>query len=92
VATLSGELSINRFAIQDSDTCGVFLADLSAMTFPTNVDLTAGAISSSGIGACVQVGGYDVSRLQNDVRYFDNGVNLDTTMLRVPEAPPALLR
>jgi len=33
----------------------------------------------------VQVDGYNIGRLSNDVAYYDNGVNLDSTTLPVPE-------
>ena len=45
-----------------------------------------GDVFGSAIGACVQVDGYDVDRLTNDVRYFDNETNLQATTLPVPEA------
>jgi hypothetical protein len=42
-------------------------------------------VAESAIGACVQVEGYDLSRLMTDVSYRDNGANLQATSLPVPE-------
>lgn len=36
-------------------------------------------------GACVQVDGYVIDRLSDDVRYQDNGTNLEATSLPVPD-------
>jgi hypothetical protein len=43
-------------------------------------------VERAAIGACVQVDDYDLSRLMHDVQYRDNGLNLDTTTLTVPDA------
>jgi hypothetical protein len=37
----------------------------------------------AAIGACVQVDGYDLTRLSDEVEFRDNESNLDTTSLPV---------
>ena len=41
-------------------------------------------MENTAIGACVQVAGYDLDRLTQDVVYVDNGANLEATSLPVP--------
>ncbi len=77
-STESGRSTVRSFDVRGAATCGVFLAD------DGEADLETGSIAQSGIGACVQVDGYDVTRLDNGVEYVDNGANLDTTRLPVP--------
>jgi hypothetical protein len=69
--------TLTSFEITRSEVCGVQLAN--AM-----VDLHHGTVREGAIGACVQVDGYDLGRLQDDVTYVDNGTNLDATSLPVP--------
>jgi hypothetical protein len=76
---VSSSVSLERFEITGAETCGVFLA-----MDGTALDLSSGTISSSAIGACVQVDAYDIERLADGVRFLDNGTNLDTTSLPVP--------
>jgi len=73
-ATLSG------FSISESPLCGVLLADRA------QVDLHHGEVSTSAVGACVQVDGFAAERLADDVIYRDNGTNLQSTSLPVPES------
>jgi hypothetical protein len=70
---------VDGFVIRDADLCGVQLAGESSL------DLRNGLVREAEIGACVQVDGYDLSRLMEDVVYRDNAVNADTTMLPVPD-------
>jgi hypothetical protein len=70
---------VDGFVIRDADLCGVQLAGESSL------DLRDGLVSEAEIGACIQVDGYDLSRLMEDVVYRDNTVNADTTMLPVPD-------
>ncbi len=83
-------VTLTDFVIRDVATCGVFLSDSTIVTGPTALDLERGRIARSTIGACVQVDGYDLMRLGQEVVYEDNGVNLDTTMLAVPTVPDSL--
>jgi hypothetical protein len=70
---------ISDFVLTRSSLCGVMLAE------GGELDLVDGRISEAAIGACVQVDGYDTSRLTEGVDYVDNGINLQATMLPVPE-------
>jgi hypothetical protein len=69
-----------RFQIDASAICGLQVA------IDGEIDLSAGEISGAEVGACVQVEGYDLERLTTGVLYRDNGINLDATMLPVPES------
>jgi len=80
VTAIEGVATVERFLIDQTATCGVFLASASP-----EVDLSYGVISRATIGACVQVDGYDISRLTNEVRYVDNERSLDSTSLPVPD-------
>ena len=51
----------------------------------SEVDLSSGEVRENLIGACVQAAGYDVARLTDDVRYIENGTNLDSVELPVPD-------
>ncbi len=86
----SATLRLEGFQIHDTATCGVFLSPLDEFGGVPAVDLRSGTVSMSAIGACVQVEGYDLDRLTTDVAYRDNGTNLDSTMLPVPQAVGAI--
>ena len=77
-AAESASIQLHDFLVQSSAVCGVQIADTSSM------DLSSGTVQSCLIGACVQVDGYDLDRLTNDVAYLDNETNLDSTRLPVP--------
>lgn len=49
------------------------------------MDLSEGEIAFNGIGANVQTEGFDARRLSENVRYHDNGANLDASELLVPD-------
>jgi hypothetical protein len=70
----------DRFAFDGSALCGVQLAGAA-----TEVDLENGEVTRHDIGACVQVEGYDFARLTRGVRYRDNGRNVETTELGLPD-------
>jgi len=74
-----GSLALERFAVRGAALCGVHVA------LDGQADLTNGEIAGAAIGACVQVDGYDLSRLTTSVAYHDNGTSLQTTELPVPE-------
>ncbi len=76
-------LSLTRFEIRDAATCGVFVASEEG-TSETALYLESGIVTGAVIGACIQIDGYDLDRLTSDVRYVDNGSNLEATMLPVP--------
>lgn len=77
-------LDLAAFEVESSDVCGVMLAN------DAQADLTAGEVRGQPIGVCLQIDGYDTSRLTNRVRFLDNGVNLDATTLPVPGPAVAL--
>ncbi len=85
VGAYAASLSLTRFEITDAAVCGAMASPMTGRTEATSLDLTAGLVAASEIGACVQVDGYDLGRLTNDVEYRDNAKNLDTTTLPVPE-------
>ena len=49
------------------------------------IDLQDGDVRANAIGACVQVDGYDISRLTAGVAYQDNDRNVESTFLPVPD-------
>jgi hypothetical protein len=90
-ASVDGALRLTRFEVTRAEVCGVFLAGSpTAMPPEPSLDLRTGRVSGAAIGACIQVDGYDVARLSDDVIYVDNGVNLDATTLPVPEPTMAI--
>ncbi len=74
----SGAIVAENFVVERSVLCGVQVAD------DGSLDLTTGEITDSELGACIQVEGYDLSRLTESVEYRDNGTSLDATSLPVP--------
>ena len=75
-------LRADGFILRSAELCGVHVGA------GANVDLARGAVSGCLVGACVQSEGYDLGRLSNDVRYADNGLNLDAETLPVPDVVP----
>jgi hypothetical protein len=85
VAAVAAELRLTRFSVREAELCGALVASLPEPATPVSVDLETGVISMAEIGVCLQDESYDIARLQSDVVYRDNGSNLDSTMLPVPE-------
>jgi len=79
-AVSSGTVRFGRFSVTGSALCGVLVAERAGL------DLHAGVVGGSEIGACVQIRDYDTSRLADEVFYRDNGTTLSATMLPVPDA------
>ncbi len=79
-AVEGGSARVERFVVSGAPLCGVHVAELGEL------DLSSGDVAGAAIGACVQVDGYDLARLMNDVVYHDNGVSLQATTLPVPGA------
>lgn len=73
-----GALTMQRFQVTRAELCGVQVAAGGEM------DLVHGEVSSSPIGANVQIDGYDLRRLMQGVAYRGNRVNLDAAGLPVP--------
>ncbi|MCB9596867.1 MAG: hypothetical protein H6719_29360 [Sandaracinaceae bacterium] len=81
LATVDATVSARGIDIDGARLCGVMV------TGPTaELDLRGGRIASATVGACVQVEGYDLSRLTDGVEYRDNGIPLDATDHATP--PP----
>lgn len=78
-AFLSGSTTATRFEVRRANLCGVQVARDGALSLDT------GTIAECPIAACINVPGFDVSRLDNGVVYADNGARLDTTELPVPD-------
>ncbi len=70
---------IDRLRIDIAEVCGVHVAS------DGDAVLQTGVVSGSAIGACVQSDDQVVAELQRDVAYVDNDLNLEATMLPVPE-------
>jgi len=83
-AVFDATATLERFAIRQAETCGLFVVNVRA---DAALDVRHGVVEGSAIGACVQVEGYDLDRLTEDVLYRDNDANLEATMLPVPELP-----
>jgi hypothetical protein len=65
--------------VRDNALAGVHIVD-------GEVDLHDGEVARNPIGANVQAPGFDLARLQDRVRYVDNGEALSTSVLPVPDA------
>ena len=64
-------------------------ADPDDVTYPVGgeMDLLNGEVSSNTVcGVNVQTEDFDLSQLQDGVRYVDNGINLDSSQMPVPES------
>lgn len=72
-------VTLSRFTLEGNVLAGVHLASSG------DISLSDGTVRSSLIGASVEVVGYDLERLSNRVRYEDNGTNLDSVALPVPQ-------
>lgn len=95
-AALGGGLRMTRFEVREPSTCGLFVAEDPVPIDPGVVnepalDLRTGVVADAAIGACLQWDGYDVGRLTEDVEYRDNGLNLESTDLPLPQpwVPPS---
>lgn len=85
VAAIGGSVRLERFVVEESALCGVQVARAGS------IDALVGHVRRNAIGVCLQVPGYDVSRLIDRVLYTDNGSSIDATMFPVPDpASPTL--
>ncbi len=78
VAADGARLSATGFRSSGNVLCGVQIAG-------ADLDLHRGEVSGNSIGVNVQAEGFDLERLQDDVVYLDNVVDLDSQLLPVPE-------
>jgi len=89
----SSHIEMTRFVIRDSALCGVQLArgDICSagecMTYPLGgtMDLHDGEIADNPVGIHVFTEGFDMDRLCEGVVFRDNGVNVDTNEVTVPD-------
>ncbi len=82
VAADSAEVRLSDFAVHRAEVCGLHVGEMGS------VHVMNGEVTTGAIGACVTSDAYDLSRLMSEVRYRDNGTNLQTTSLPVPRATP----
>ncbi len=71
-------LDLTRFHIGRSWLCGIFLDNLAA------VHLAQGVVEDNPVGACIADPEIDARMLQTDVRWQNNGTNLQAVSLPVP--------
>ena len=90
VAIYGGTLAATDFVVEGVSLCAVMVGrDDPTVATPSSLDLESGVIDRSMIGACVQVDGYDTTRLQHGVEYRDVGVPLRATSYEVPSDLPS---
>ncbi len=80
VGVAQGALTLDHFRVAGSALCGAFVADAGML------DLSHGEVRDNPVGVCMQIDGYELDRLRDDVSYVDNGTPLSATMLPVPMA------
>jgi hypothetical protein len=73
----NAEASIERIDLNGATLCGLHVAEAGEL------DVAGGRITGNHIGACIQVDGYDLSRIESPA-YEDNVTNLEATSLPVP--------
>jgi hypothetical protein len=76
----NSEARMSRFVLADNEILGLHLAVGGVL------DAAEGVVSGSLIGANVSTEGFDLTRISQSVAYIDNGRNLDTDELPVPES------
>jgi hypothetical protein len=68
-----GLLQLTNFHLDDADLAGISLARRG------EADLNTGIVSRNRVGAAVYVPGFDISRIENEVEYRDNGTQIQAT-------------
>jgi len=81
-AYVGANVSAERFRVEGAQICGVHVAADGV------VRVAQGLVRGSAIGACIQSDLHILTDLQDEVRYLDNGLPLDSTDLPVPAALP----
>lgn len=83
VAALAGAaITARALHVVGAPLCGVQVYDAASL------DVSMGTIEGSAIGACVQIDGYDLARVVEDVRYLDNDRNVESVSVYVPSRTP----
>lgn len=83
-AVFGGVITAQRLEVIGAPLCGVQVAVAGSL------DVTSGTISESSIGACVQIEGYDLSRVVDGVEYRGNERNVESASVYVPGRGPGL--
>ena len=78
VVGAGARLTATRFRLETSAQCGLQLAASG------DAALARGAVRGHAIGVCLQVPGFDVAKLQDEVIYESNGRNLDAQDVPLP--------
>jgi len=76
-----GHLTMHNFLVSQCELAGVAVHPLG------EIDLHVGDVSLNVVGVHL-MGTFDITRLMDRVRYFDNGMNLDSEYLPVPGGVP----
>jgi hypothetical protein len=88
------QLDLRRFIIDRSGLCGVMIGhgccDEEGELFDQagGINLHDGVVAQCTIGACVMVDDFDVTRLMDAVIWRNNGINLDSSSIPLPELKP----
>jgi ribosomal protein S9 len=84
VAFLQAEVGLESFSLSGSAQCGILLAR------DARVTASEGEVHHNVVGLNVQVPGYDLDTILGPtVRFYENGVNLDTTEMPIPDPSKA---
>jgi hypothetical protein len=76
-------VTVDRIDLSGATLCGLHIAEAGEL------DVMDGRITGNRIGACIQVDGYDLSRIESPA-YEDNVTNLESTSLPVPTSDVGL--
>ncbi len=79
----NGRLEMTGFSLRQADLCGIAILD--DVSGGADVDLHHGEVAEAPVGVCLQIAGYDTSRLRDDVDYVDVGIPLQATSYELPE-------
>ncbi len=82
VGSYASDVTLDGFELRRAALCAVHFVEGSS------VALRRGLIADSAIGVCADRDDVDLSALEDDVRYFQNGTNLDARRLPVPSPVP----
>ncbi len=80
VSAGNAAVAIARFRLAGHAQCGIELGEGGV------ADLSDGEVTDNPIGACVLTDGFDVNRLRSQVRYANNGKDLDASAMPLPDA------
>lgn len=81
VAIDDSVVEATRFVVDDNDLSGILIAGTGGM------DLHTGVVSNHPVGAAIMAPGFDLARIEDDVRWIDNDRALSTASLPIPPVP-----